>query len=140
MKRIYLSGPMTGLPDSNYPAFHYEAARIRRLGYHVENPAENAPPRDGSWSGYMRAALTQMLTCDVIALLPGWMESRGATIERGLAVRLGMEALPVGEIKYQVARPIDLSPCWACEGSGKFLGEQCAVCAGDNHGDAKARA
>ncbi|MCY1527250.1 hypothetical protein D9M68_623110 [compost metagenome] len=41
MKRIYLAGPMTGLPEFNYPAFHAEAARLRALGYQVENPAEN---------------------------------------------------------------------------------------------------
>jgi hypothetical protein len=40
MKKIYLSGPMTGLPDLNFPAFHAEAARLRALGYDVINPAE----------------------------------------------------------------------------------------------------
>ena len=45
MPRIYLAGPMTGLPEFNYPAFHAEAARLRQLGYHVENPAENSASR-----------------------------------------------------------------------------------------------
>lgn len=40
-QRIYLAGPMTGLPEHNFPAFHAEAARLRGLGYHVENPAEH---------------------------------------------------------------------------------------------------
>lgn len=88
MKRIYLSGPMTGLPDFNYPAFNAEAARLRALGYHVENPAEN--PKQDSWDAYMRKAITQMLTCDTIALMPGWLQSKGARIEYELAVSIGI--------------------------------------------------
>ena len=34
MKRIYLSGPMSSLPELNFPAFHAEAARLRALGFH----------------------------------------------------------------------------------------------------------
>lgn len=90
-QRIYLAGPMTGLPELNYPAFNAEAARLRQLGYHVENPAENDAPPSTTWSGYMRLALAQLVTCDTIALLPGWLASRGANIERALAVDLGMK-------------------------------------------------
>ena len=85
MRRIYISGPMTGLPDFNYPAFNAEAARLRALGYHVENPAEN-PPQD-SWEAYMEVCIPQLLNCDTIVLLPGWSESRGALRERQVASR-----------------------------------------------------
>lgn len=93
MLRIYLAGPMSGIPDYNYPAFNAEAARLRALGHHVENPAENTAPPCNSWAGYMRIALRQMLTCDAVALLPGFAESRGATIEHDLAKQLGMRVL-----------------------------------------------
>lgn len=96
MNRIYLSGPCTDLPDFNYPAFNAEAARLRALGYHVENPAEN-PPQD-SWEAYMAVCIPQMATCDTIALLPGWSESRGALRERQEAVRLGMTITPAAKI------------------------------------------
>lgn len=39
-RRIYISGPMTGLPDFNFPAFHDAAARLRERGHEVANPAE----------------------------------------------------------------------------------------------------
>lgn len=91
--RIYIAGPMTGLPDFNYPAFNAEAARLRALGWHVENPAENAAPPCGSWSGYMRLAIAQLVTCDAVCLLPGWSASRGASIEHGLAVHLGLAVM-----------------------------------------------
>lgn len=32
---IYLCGPMTGLPEYNYPAFHAAAAELRAQGWHV---------------------------------------------------------------------------------------------------------
>lgn len=90
MKRIYLSGPMTGLPNYNYPAFNAEADRLRALGYQIENPAENPAPARDKWELYMRPALIQMLGCDMVAVLPGWNTSRGANVEVELALHMGM--------------------------------------------------
>lgn len=94
--RAYLAGPMTGLPDFNYPAFHAEAARLRALGYQVENPAEN-PPQDG-WEDYMKQAIPQLLTCDLMALLPGWHESKGAMLEHHIACHLGIVRVMAADI------------------------------------------
>jgi len=90
-QRIYISGPMTGHPGHNYPAFHRMAQKFRAAGFHVENPAEN--PGFDSWEGYMRHALAKLLTCDAILMLDGWENSRGAKIERNLALELGMREL-----------------------------------------------
>lgn len=90
MKRIYIAGPMSGLPEANYPAFNTAAHRLRALGFEVENPAENPEPKCGTWLGYMRMAIRQLVTCDGVALLPGWRGSRGARIERWLAGMLGL--------------------------------------------------
>lgn len=93
MKRIYIAGPMTGIQDLNYPAFNAEAARLRGLGYHVENPAENPEPACGSWQGYMRMAIKQLVECDIIVMLPGYTMSKGAMLEMQIASRLGMPVL-----------------------------------------------
>jgi len=98
MKRIYIAGPMTGLPEFNYPAFNAEAARIRALGYHVENPAENPDQENGAWEDYMKMALRQMLMCDTVAMLPGWGKSKGALIEYNLAKSLGLEIWDANDI------------------------------------------
>lgn len=97
MTRIYIAGPMTGLPEFNYPAFFAEAERLRSLGYEVENPAANPHPPCGSWAVYMRLALRQMLTCDAVALLPGWQQSRDALLEHTVAIDLGIPARPAAE-------------------------------------------
>lgn len=89
--RIYIAGPMSGYPDLNYPDFNEAAATLRRLGWHVENPAENLAPACGSWEGYMRLAIAQLITCEAIFLLSGWEKSKGAKIEYLLAVELGLD-------------------------------------------------
>ena len=95
MARIYLSGPMTGLPAFNFPAFNAEAARLRALGYCVVNPAEINVGADLSWQQCMRADIRALCDCDTLALLPGWQRSSGAHLEMHLAHRLGLDIVMV---------------------------------------------
>lgn len=86
----YISGPMTGLPELNFPAFHEAAARLRAAGRTVINPAEICTAVGLPWSDYMRKDLAELVKCDVIYLLPGWQWSRGARLELYVAEELGM--------------------------------------------------
>ena len=95
--RLYLAGPMTGLPDLNRPAFHAAAAELRAAGYEVVNPAEldesepiTDPDGPGAWERYMRRDIPHLCKCDAVALLPGWTESQGAQLESLIANGLGM--------------------------------------------------
>lgn len=97
MKRIYIAGPMTGLPDLNFPAFHAEAARLRALGYEVSNPAEINPDPTAGWEACMRADIAELVKCDGVALLPGWERSRGASLEAHIVHSLGMRLVYPGE-------------------------------------------
>lgn len=90
MKRVYIAGPMTGLPQLNFPAFHATAQKWRGLGYEVVNPAELCPDPAASWHDCMRKDIAALVTCDAIVLLPGWANSKGATLEHHIADRLGM--------------------------------------------------
>lgn len=96
VRRIYIAGPMTGYPESNYPAFAAAEADLRAAGYDPVSPHHNG---DGdtsrSWTWYMRQALTQLVTCDAVALLPGWEMSRGAGVEHFVARALDMECKPL---------------------------------------------
>jgi hypothetical protein len=89
-KRLYLAGPMTGLPELNFPAFHAAAALLRQAGHTVINPAEINPDVTMAWHECMRADIAQLVTCDAIYLLPGWQASKGATLEHHIAERLGL--------------------------------------------------
>lgn len=82
---------MTGLPEFNYPAFNAAAEELRAKGWHVENPAANPEPPCKSWQGYMRMALAQLVTCDAVWLLDGWMSSEGALLEVQVAQALRLE-------------------------------------------------
>ncbi len=91
MSRVYVAGPMTGIPDHNYPAFRAEAARLRALGHEVVSPAEiNAGMEGEGWIECMKRDIAALMTCDAIRLLPGWERSKGARLECRVAVDLGL--------------------------------------------------
>lgn len=92
--RLYIAGPMSGLPDFNFPAFHEAAARLRDLGHDVINPAENDHGDTSKpWSYYMRQDIAYVLKVEAIAVLPGWQKSKGATLEVTIAEALELPIL-----------------------------------------------
>ena len=95
---VYLSGPMTGLPDFNRPAFHAAAAALRAQGHVVINPAEVDLGPDASWADYMRIHLAEIARrVTRVFVLPGWESSRGAQLEVHVARALGLPVVPVPE-------------------------------------------
>jgi hypothetical protein len=97
MKRIYVSGPMTSIPELNFPAFHAAAAMLRAKGHEVVNPAELNPDPNASWADCMRVDIAALVTCTHIALLPNWEKSRGAKLELHIATELGMQPIFITE-------------------------------------------
>ena len=115
--KIYIAGPMRGIPEFNYPAFHAAAKSLREQGHFVFSPAERDIERDGKdWSkvsatgdlaeavqsGFsLRQALGDDIawicsTADAVALLPGWENSKGANAEKATAEALGLEVIYLG--------------------------------------------
>lgn len=90
--RVYISGPMSGLPELNFPAFNAEAARLRALGYEVVNPAEINPGGD-TWNTCMRRDIAELVFCDMVVTLPGWLASNGASFELLIAKKLEMRII-----------------------------------------------
>lgn len=87
---VYIAGPMTGLPDLNFPAFFAAEYAIGAVGFVVHNPARNPKPDPETWENYMRLAIVKLMRCEICVLLPGWEQSKGAAMEFDIARKLGM--------------------------------------------------
>ncbi|MFD9893355.1 DUF4406 domain-containing protein [Amycolatopsis sp. NPDC059027] len=96
--KVYVSGPMTGLPGHNFPAFRAVAAELRAAGYTVEDPSEKGVIEGWTWEDYLRLDLKVLLDCTQVATLPGWTRSRGARLEVRTAKALGMPVRPWREL------------------------------------------
>lgn len=124
--RIYISGPMTGHPDLNRPAFDAAEKRLTAQGHFVINPvnisctfgtpeelaeafaAAYAKPWQNACSyemharkmrlarSVMDADLAAVRSCDAIYLLKGWESSRGAKKEFAEALKYGLRVMQEG--------------------------------------------
>lgn len=91
---IYISGPMTNMPEHNFPAFNDAAQRLNAAGFDVLNPADGGHGQM-SWADYLRRDLRDVLNARGVAVLPGWESSKGARLEVHVAAELGLPVLPV---------------------------------------------
>lgn len=89
--RVYVAGPMSGMPGHNFPAFNAAAAALRAQGWQVENPADHGVVDGATWADYMHSDVCMLASCGAIHLLPGWSKSRGASLEAHIAASLGMQ-------------------------------------------------
>ena len=105
--KVYLAGPMRGIPGFNYPAFMAAARALEDAGLEVFNPAQNdidagfdlsdlTGHEDLSAMGFslgkaLGADLAYICSeADAVVLLPGWENSKGASAEVATALALGL--------------------------------------------------
>jgi hypothetical protein len=118
--KVYLAGPMRGIPDFNFPAFHAAAARLRQAGFTVFSPAERdeelygtvmlktatgseAEAADKGFSIREALAADCAWICaesEGCVLLPGWERSRGARTEKLLHEALGLKIMYYAHYPY----------------------------------------
>lgn len=111
---IYLSGPMTGLPNLNHAAFNLVTAELREAGFRVYNPAE-AWPLERKFDKREGFAEYFGFICregDAIVLLPDWHQSLGAKAEYMAALNVGIPVIEVfgfdgggSPVMYHVTNP-----------------------------------
>jgi hypothetical protein len=95
--RLYVSGPMSGLPEFNYPAFHAAKARLEAAGYTVLSPADLPIQTDWDWIDYILIDIDSVFHSQGVATLEGCDASRGSRIECRIAQRLGLPIKSVAE-------------------------------------------
>jgi hypothetical protein len=107
--RVYLAGPMRGLPNWNSQAFLQAEERWQAAGWEVVSPYRqevllgndsqmlpekelNRLARDPAWlRKVIKEDVSWICQCDALALLSGWEMSMGATVELALAQFLGLD-------------------------------------------------
>lgn len=107
--RVYIAGPMTGLPALNFPSFKRNADRLRMAGFRVSSPHELHIPQDMPWADCMCHAIKMMMDCEIIFMLNGWSSSKGANIEFELAKQLGFGVIYEDDL-FPDFSSADLSP------------------------------
>lgn len=100
MKRIYIAGPMTGLPDLNRAEF--QKAWVSLNDQYV-GPVDIINPHHigcfRKWTDgtdvrtIAKELLNHLLICDAIYMLRGWENSKGATAEHAVAKWIGLEII-----------------------------------------------
>lgn len=91
MKKIYISGKITGLEESE--AFkNFEAAekKLKAEGFEVVNPLKLEHNHNKSLESYMKEDIKALIECEGIYVLENYLESLGAQIELRLAQDLGL--------------------------------------------------
>lgn len=91
MRKIYISGPMSGIKDYNKPAFMSASYDWQDKGFIVLNPA--TLPEGLEQSEYMDICMAMVRAADAIYMLHGYKESDGALAELAYAKKLGMEII-----------------------------------------------
>ena len=106
--KVYLAGPMRGKPRYNFDAFAEFAAKLRERGFRVWSPHEDDlasgfdPDKDVVNPGpeglraFMAKDLPMVCAADLVAIMPGWEDSKGTNIELTVARMLD---IPVYEVE-----------------------------------------
>lgn len=91
-KKVYLSGPITGI--KNYKGLFLFAEELVRMcdAARIFNPASQITDSLG-YEDAMKRCVAALAEYDTIMLLPGWHTSKGARLERDVALACGMNII-----------------------------------------------
>lgn len=111
-RRVYLSGPMTGLPDLNRKAFNDAEELVKSLDAdYWYNPAQMIDRwKDDKYTFCLMRSIAEVCEFgywdsdyehplyDLLVSLPGWEKSAGARLEREVAVACGIDVCELAEV------------------------------------------
>ena len=96
---VYLSGPMTGVKDFNYPEFNWAASVLTNLGFIVLNPA--TIPVGLEYNQYLDIDMAMVRAATLICVLDGWKKSKGAKAELAYAECLNKPVFTLRDLLRQ---------------------------------------
>lgn len=106
--KIYLAGPMSNLPQFNFPEFYRVTTALRAAGWDVVSPAElddadtaasalkskDGKPQDAhrTWGDYLARDVKMIANDGIegIVFLKDWQKSRGARLEASVGLLCGL--------------------------------------------------
>ena len=89
--KIFISGPMSGRPDDNAPAFFGMEHMLKEMGHDVYNPAWNEYGPSWRRADYLALDISALSRCDAMVQLDGWENSKGAQAEYAFAKAAGID-------------------------------------------------
>lgn len=110
--RVYIAGPMSNIPQFNFPAFYAAAAALRAQGWEVVSPAEMDDQEDSgaamkstdgdvndrtivkkTWGDFLARDVKLLADTGIqgIVFLPNWQASKGAKLEAYVGIIQGFE-------------------------------------------------
>lgn len=93
MKKIYISGKITGMEEEAYALFEKAESDIKKLMWEPVNPMKLKHDHDKSWQSYMRECVKALCDCHCIYMLNNYRDSPGALIELEIAIQLGIDVI-----------------------------------------------
>jgi len=92
MKKIYISGKISGLPiEEVKQKFSNAETHLKSKGWDPVNPLNNGLPENSTWEQHIGKDIELLLGCEAIALLDDWILSKGASLELVVAQHSKME-------------------------------------------------
>ena len=101
-KKVYLSGPITGMSNKNIEEFEKYEEKFRNLNFEVVNPHKLHTKEEEekyTWSQFMKVDIKAMMDCDFVAVLKGWEKSKGANLEVYIARNIEMPIIDAVNLK-----------------------------------------
>lgn len=96
MKKVYICGPVSGLPyDEVVKKFAQAEQILKGMGVMPINPLHLVPDPETHWNPAMRACIKGLMDADAILMLDGYQQSKGANVEYELAKVLEMTVLHI---------------------------------------------
>lgn len=105
-EKIYISGKISGIENEAPALFEQAENSLKEKGYDTVNPVTLNHDHDKSWQSFMREDVKAMLDCDSIYMMSNWTSSKGAKIEREIAIHLGLKVIYEEPYNEEVVNPI----------------------------------